>query len=82
MKKILEIFKKMDIKAFKIMKYGLMFCFSVCIVSILILFTYEVLNASPVLYYIGLSTFRLSTIFAIEFIICALVADYLKKSLA
>ena len=82
MKKILDIFKNIDKKVFTIMKYGLMFCFSVCIISILILFTYEVINASPFVYYIGLSMFRLSTIYAIEFVICALVADYLKKSLA
>ena len=82
MNKILETFNSIDKKALKIMKCGLIFCFIICIISILILFTYEVLNSSPLLYYIGLSMFRLSTIFGIEFIVCALVVDYLKKAIA
>lgn len=82
MNKILETFNSIDKKALKIMKYGLIFCFALCILSVLILFTYEAFNFSPFLYYIGLSMFRLSTIFGIEFIVCALVMDYLKKSIA
>lgn len=82
MNKILETFNSIDKKALKIMKYGLIFCFVLCILSVLMLFTYEAFNFSPLLYYIGLSMFRLSTIFGIEFIVCALVMDYLKKSIA
>ncbi len=82
MNKILETFNSIDKKALKIMKYGLVFCFCLCILSALVLFTYETIHSSPFLYYIGISIFKLSTIFAIEFIICALVTDYLKKSIA
>ena len=50
-----------------------------CMVSVLILFSYKSFLTVPFLYYIGISVFRLSIIFGIEFIICALVVDSIKK---
>ena len=78
-RKILDSYKKLDKLTYKILKYGLQFCFMMCMVSVLILFTYKSFLAVPFLYYIGLSVFRLSIIFGIEFIICALVVDSIKK---
>ena len=79
--KLLEIFKNLDKKAFTIMKHGLEFCFAVCILSVSILFTYNFTLQSPFIYYIGISLFKLSLIFGIEFIICGFVVDGIKKQL-
>lgn len=80
-KKIVNLYKELDKLTFKILKHGLEFCFCLCILSILVLFTYESINSTPTLYYIGLSLFRLSIIWSIEFIICAIVVDSIKKQL-
>ena len=78
-KSIIENFKQFEKITHVIMKYGLKFCFIICIISVSILFTYEAIFTSPSLYYIGISLFKLSLVFGIEFIICAFVADELKK---
>ena len=79
LEKLFNIFKELDKLTSKIMKYGLKFCFVICILSVLILVTYNLFILSPFLYYIGISLFRLSIIFAIEFVICGLVVDGIKK---
>lgn len=81
LKSILNNYKNLDKLTYKIMKNGLIFCFALCLISIIILFTYEAFITSPSIYYIGLGLFRLSIIFGIEFIVCALVVDSLKKQL-
>jgi hypothetical protein len=62
------------------MKYGFKVCFAICIISTLILLTYETKSFSSDLYYIGLSLFKLSLILGIEFVICGIVVDYIKKA--
>ena len=62
-----------------ILKYGLYFCFSICLISISILIYYDFFYNSPNLFYIGTLLFKLSLTFAIEFIICGFVVDFLKK---
>ncbi len=81
LKKILYSFKHLDKITFKIMKYGLIFCFAVCMLSTLILFTYDFAFPSPFMYYIGINLFKLSLIFGIEFIVCGFVVDGIKKQL-
>lgn len=81
MKNIINSFKTLDKLTYKIMRYGLKVCFIICIVSTIILLTYQTIFLSPTLYYIGLSLFRLSLIFSIEFIICGLVVDSIKKQI-
>lgn len=81
LKRILNNFKELDKIAFKIMKYGLEFCFVICILSVLILFTYDFAFRAPFMYYIGINLFKLSLIFGIEFIICGFVVDGIKKQL-
>ena len=80
-KKLVNIFKSLDKLTFKIMKYGLKFCFFICILSILILITYNLNIFSPFMYYIGINLFELSMIFGIEFVICGIVVDSIKKQL-
>ena len=81
MKSIINSFKNLDKLTYKIMKYGLKSCFSICIISTIILFAYKTLFTSPDLYYIGLSLFKLSLTFSIEFIICGIVVDSIKKQI-
>ena len=78
-KKLIENFKGFEKITYKIMNYGLKFCFALCLISVFILITYNLNFHSPDIYYIGISLFRLSLVFGAEFIICAFVADELKK---
>ena len=80
-KSLINNFKNLDKLTYKIMKYGLLFCFAICMISISILLTYETIFLCPTLFYIGLSLFKLSCIFGIEFIICGIVVDSIKKQL-
>ncbi len=80
-KKLIDTFKNLDQLTFKIMRYGLKFCFGICILSTIILITYNLSILSPFMYYIGISLFRISIIFGIEFIVCGLVVDSIKKQL-
>lgn len=81
LKKVLDHFKNLDKVTFKIMNYGLKFCFAICILSVLILFTYGFVVSSPFIYYIGINLFKVSLIFAIEFVVCGFVVDGIKKQL-
>lgn len=81
LKKIINNFNQLERIAFRIMKYGLTFCFIICIVSVLILFTYDFAFPSPFMYYIGINLFKLSLIFGIEFIVCGFIVDGIKKQL-
>ena len=80
-KKLKEIFKQLDKMTYKIMKHGLKFCFAICILAVFILFTYHFTFPAPSMYYIGISLFRISLIFGIEFIIYDLVVDGIKKKM-
>lgn len=80
MKQIIDKFNSLEEKIQVIMKHGFKFSFAVCILSILILLTYQFCNY-PDLYYIGLSVFRLSLFFAVEFIICGIAIDTIKKQM-
>lgn len=79
-KQIIDKFDSLEENVKKIMKYGFAFSFGVCILSIILLLTYQFYNI-PDLYYIGLSVFKLSLFFAIEFIICGIAIDTIKKQM-
>ncbi len=81
LKNIISNFQHLDKITFKIMKHGLTFCFIICILSGIILLTYDFAFPSPFMYYIGIRLFQLSLIFGIEFIICGFVVDGIKKQL-
>ena len=78
-KKIIDTYNNMDVKIRIILKHGLKFCTILCIVSIIMLLTYNILFSAPLMYHIGLSLFRLSLVFAIEFFICAFTIDGIKR---
>ncbi len=78
---IINNFKNLENITYKIMKNGLKFCFGLCLLSTLILVTYNITLFSPMLYHTGLLLFKLSCTFAVEFIICGLVVDSIKKQL-
>ena len=75
-----NIFKNLDKTAIHILKKGLIFCSILCIISIIILFIYNIIG-NPFIFDLGLTMFRASIIFAIEFVICAVAADKIKKQL-
>ena len=80
-KKILDSFKNLDKLTFKIMNYGLKFCFVICLIATFILLTYDCAFPSPFVYYIGINLLKASLIFGMEFIVCAFVMDSIKKQL-
>ena len=80
-KKILDIYKSFEKITCKILKNGLKFCSILCLTSIGILLTYILLFHSPLIYYIGINLFKLSLIFATQFIICSFITDGIKKQM-
>ena len=80
-KEILKYYNNFDKLTSKILKYGLGFCLALCILSTFILLLYKIYFTYPTFYYIGFTLFKLSLIFAIEFIICGFIADGIKNGL-
>lgn len=80
-KNLINCFKSFDKVTHRILKYGLEFCFTLSTISVIILLTYNLIFATPALYYIGISLFKLSLVFGIEFIICSIVVDGIKKQM-
>lgn len=78
-KNLINNFKNFDKTTNRILKAGLKFCFILGIISLFLLLTYIYFFASPFLYYLGISFFKLSLTFSVEFIICSLVTDGIKK---
>ena len=79
--KIIDLFKHLDHVTCKIMKHGLIFCSILSFLAICILVIYNFTFPSPFFYYIGIHLLKLSFIFGIEFIVCGLVVDSIKKEL-
>lgn len=79
-KKIIDTYKNFEKTTNFIIRSGLSFCSFLCLISLSILCTY-LISKFPFLYYIGITIFRLSIIFSIEFIICGFVVDGIKKQL-
>jgi hypothetical protein len=78
---IISIFNELDIKIKKIMKYGFIFSISFCLLATIILLTYEMVYASPDLYYIGLKMVQTGLFFIVEFVVCGIAMDKIKKQL-
>lgn len=81
LKKIYTYYKNLDKTTYKILYKGLEFCFLLSTISAFILLSYILFFQAPLIYYIGISLFKLSLIFSVEFIICSLVVDNIKKQL-
>ena len=82
MNKIKDFFKNIDELDLKIMKNGLKFSFAILIISVIMLAFYLIFNNYLFLYTCGLSLFKISTYFGIEFIVCGVVVDSIKKGIA
>ena len=80
MKKIKELFNGLDAIDFKIMIIGFKICFGILLLAFVLLVTYLYSN-KIFLYHLGLTIFKLSTYFFIEFIICGFVVDRVKQQL-
>lgn len=78
MQKFISELKSLDKLTFKIIKYGLLFCGCITIFSTFILLTYIFLG-NNFSYYFGLTLIKLSFTFAVEFIICGIVVDFIIK---
>lgn len=79
-KMIIDRFNSMEQKIKQILKYGILFSTAICSVAIFILLTYQFYQF-PNLFYIGLSVFKLGVFFIVEFIICAIAIDTIKKQI-
>ncbi len=79
--KIVNCFKNLDKLTKLIMNNGLKFCLFLGLISIAVLVTYNFSLTIPILFYVGFILFRLSLIFGIEFVICGIVVDGIKKQL-
>lgn len=73
--------KHLDIKTKKIMRIGFIFSFTLFIISILSLFTYNLFYSIPALFYVGISLFRSSLMFACTILICGIGFDTISKEL-
>lgn len=78
---IINSFKNLDKLVKKIMKIGLSFCSILTLISLIILITYNLSFTIPIVFTIGFILFKLSLIFGVEFIICGLSVDGIKKQI-
>lgn len=78
MQKMISELKNLDKETFKIIKYGLFFCTCIALGAVAVLLTYIFLG-SIIFYYLGLTLLKSSFTFAVEFIICGIVVDFIRK---
>ena len=78
MQKIINGFKKIDKNTYKIIKYGLTFSTFLSIIATTLLFSYILLGIN-FLYYLGIVLIQSSFYLSVEFIVCGIVVDSLKK---
>ena len=79
MQKMISELKNLDKDTFKIMKYGLFFCGLLALVSVATLLTYIFLGSS-FFYHLGITLMKSSFTFAVEFVICGIVVDFIRKN--
>lgn len=80
MKKLKSLFNELDLIDLKIMKIGFKVCFVISLFSVFLLTNYLFSN-NIFLYDLGLTIFKLSTYIFVEFIVCGVVVDKVKKQL-
>lgn len=78
MQKIILGLKNLDKDTYKIMRYGLLFCTCIALIAVAILLIYIFLG-SCFFYHFGLALLESSFIFAVEFVICGIVVDFIRK---
>ena len=77
---IINKFKNLDDKVKKIMVNGFKFAFLFCIFSAIILLVYNFYSL-PILYYVGTVLFKTSLMFFVDFTICGIAFDTIKKQM-
>jgi hypothetical protein len=80
-KNIINNFQNLDKLTKIIIRYGLIFCSSLGMISLIILLTYNLSLTIPILFTIGFILFKLSLTFGIEFIICGFIVDKIAKQI-
>ncbi len=79
MNKIILELKKLDKVTYKIMQYGLLFSAFVAIIAVFVLLAY-IFTGSVSFFHFGLILLKSSFSFAVEFIVCGFVVDFIRKS--
>lgn len=79
--KIKDILNNLDVKTKVIIKNGFKFCTFLCLFSLFLLITYIFWFSVPLVFYIGIMLFQMSLLFSVEFLVCGIVVDSLKKRL-
>lgn len=79
MQKMISELKNLDKDTFKIMRCGLFFCNLITLIALAILLTYIFLG-SIFYYHLGLTLMKSSFIFAVEFVVCGVVVDFIRKN--
>lgn len=78
MQKIISGLKSLDKDTYKIMRYGLIFSTFLSLISAGILLTYIILGVN-FFYHLGIVLIKSSFAFAVEFIVCGIVVDFIRK---
>ena len=79
MQKMISELKNLDKDTFKIMNYCLLFCACISLIEVGILLTYIFLGYH-FFYYLGLTLMKSSFTFTVEFVICGIVVDFIRKN--
>ena len=79
LKKIIDEIKEMDISIMKMVNNGLFFSFSIGILGLLLLLTYNTYSVSYDIYQGGFILVKTGLIFAAEILGCGFVVDKLNK---
>ena len=78
MKKVKNLINNLDKLDLKIMKKGLLFCFAITCISIAMLTSYLFVH-NIFLFELGFTILKLSLYFAVDFVVCGIVVDNIKK---
>ena len=78
MQKLFFELKNLDKNTFKIMRYGLLFSGFIALISIAVLLTYIFLGFN-FFYHLGLALMKSSFTSTVEFVICGIVVDFIRK---
>ena len=78
MQKIYSGLKNLDKVTYKIIKYGLLFSTSVGLIATTFLCSYIILGVT-FFYYLGITLIKESFFLAVEFIVCGIIVDSIKK---
>ena len=73
--------KELDDKIKRIMNIGFKISFLLCIISVLVLLTYEFLYSYPSLFYAGISLLHTSLMFGCAFFMCGIGFDTIRQQI-